>query len=419
MIEAKLPENELGRMHALNEYQILDTMAEQCLDDLVLLASKICEAPVSIISLIDESRSWFKSSYGVPRGEVERKYSICSHAILQQDIFIIEDTLLDERFHDNPTVKSDLGIRFYAGAPLKTYDGFNLGTLCVLDSKPRQLTSDQCQALAVLAAQVVQQFELRKSNFEIQQKNKELEYLNASKDKFFSIIAHDLRAPFHGILGFSDVLETEIETLDEQGIRDIAGYLRSTAQATFKLLENLLQWAMSEGGAIVYNPQSVNMAELMSDVCEILQAVAQKKSIQIECNIEKDLYCFVDLNMMLSVFQNLISNALKFTPNGGQIYISALTQNGQVEITVRDTGVGMSDESFQNFNQRKQIRSEKGTDGEKGSGLGLLLCLQFIEKNRGNVQVTTQKGEGTVFTIYLPIDQTHLPSINHELRMIG
>ena len=123
--------------------------------------------------------------------------------------------------------------------------------------------------------------------------------------------------------------------------------------------------------------------------------------------------------MMLSVFQNLISNALKFTPNGGQIYISALTQNGQVEITVRDTGVGMSDESFQNFNQRKQIRSEKGTDGEKGSGLGLLLCLQFIEKNRGNVQVTTQKGEGTVFTIYLPIDQTHLPSINHELRMIG
>ncbi|WP_151722747.1 GAF domain-containing sensor histidine kinase [Acinetobacter ursingii] len=419
MIEAKLPENELGRMHALNEYQILDTMAEQCLDDLVLLASKICEAPVSIISLIDESRSWFKSSYGVPRGEVERKYSICSHAILQQDIVIIEDTLLDERFHDNPTVKSDLGIRFYEGAPLKTYDGFNLGTLCVLDSKPRQLTSDQCQALAVLAAQVVQQFELRKSNFEIQQKNKELEYLNASKDKFFSIIAHDLRAPFHGILGFSDVLETEIETLDEQGIRDIAGYLRSTAQATFKLLENLLQWAMSEGGAIVYNPQSVNMAELMSDVCEILQAVAQKKSIQIECNIEKDLYCFVDLNMMLSVFQNLISNALKFTPNGGQIYISALTQNGQVEITVRDTGVGMSDESFQNFNQRKQIRSEKGTDGEKGSGLGLLLCLQFIEKNRGNVQVTTQKGEGTVFTICLPIDQTHLPSINHELRMIG
>ena len=176
---------------------------------------------------------------------------------------------------------------------------------------------------------------------------------------------------------------------------------------------------MSEGGAIVYNPQSVNMAELMSDVCEILQAVAQKKSIQIECNIEKDLHCFVDLNMMLSIFQNLISNALKFTPNGGQIYISALTQNGQVEITVRDTGVGMSDESFQNFNQRKQIRSEKGTDGEKGSGLGLLLCLQFIEKNRGNVQVTTQKGEGTIFTICLPIDQTHLPSINHELRMIG
>ncbi|MBK0064153.1 MULTISPECIES: GAF domain-containing sensor histidine kinase [unclassified Acinetobacter] len=420
MIEAELPQNEAGRMYALNGYQILDTMAEQGLDDLVQLASRICEAPVSIISLIDENRSWFKSSYGVPRGEVERKYSICSHAILQKDIFVIEDTLLDERFHDNPAVRGDLSIRFYAGAPLTTCDGFNLGTLCVLDSKPRQLSEHQYQALSVLATQVVQQFELRKSNLEILRKNKELQYLNESKDKFFSIIAHDLRAPFHGILGFSDVLETEIETLDEQSIRDIAGYLRSTAQATFKLLENLLQWAMSEGGAIVYQPQSVNIAELMSDVCEILQAIAQKKNIQIECDIEEGLYCYVDLNMMLSVLQNLISNALKFTPNGGQIYLSARKQQEQVEITVRDTGIGMSDEAFKNFNSRQQIRSEKGTEGEKGSGLGLLLCLQFIEKNQGDLTVKTEKGVGTTFVIHFSTQQSHRSQlINVDYKMIG
>ena len=419
MIEAELPENEVGRMHALSEYHILDTMAEQCLDDLVELASKICDAPVSIISLIDETRSWFKSSHGVPRGEVDRKYSICSHAILQKEIFIVEDTLLDERFNDNPVVQGELGVRFYAGAPLTTSDGFNLGTLCLVDSKPRTLSEDQYKALSVLAMQVVQQFELRKANLEIQRKNQELQYLNESKDKFFSIIAHDLRAPFHGILGFSDVLETEIETLDEQGIRDIAGYLRSTAHATFKLLENLLQWAMSEGGAIVYNPQSINMPELMTDVCGILQAVAQKKNIQIECDIETDLHCFVDFNMMLSVLQNLISNALKFTPHGGKIYLTAHTTQDHVEISVRDTGVGMSDESFNNFNSRKQIRSEKGTDGEKGSGLGLLLCLQFIEKNHGSLSVKTEKGVGSTFVIHLPINVNYKAALNADFKNIA
>lgn len=419
MIEAELPENELGRIHALSEYHILDTMAEQCLDDLVQLASKICDAPISIISLIDETRGWFKSSHGVLRGEVDRKYSICSHAILQKEIFVVEDTLLDERFRDNPIVQGELAVRFYAGAPLTTSDGFNLGTLCLVDSKPRTLSEDQYKALSVLAVQVVQQFELRKSNLEIQKKNQELQYLNESKDKFFSIIAHDLRAPFHGILGFSDVLETEIETLDEQGIRDIAGYLRSTAQATFKLLENLLQWAMSEGGAIVYNPQSINMPELMTDVCEILQAVAQKKNIQIECDIETDLHCFVDFNMMLSVLQNLISNALKFTPHGGKIYLTAHTTQDHVEISVRDTGVGMSDESFNNFNLRKQIRSEKGTDGEKGSGLGLLLCLQFIEKNHGNLSVKTEKDVGSTFVIQLPINVEYKAALNADFKNIA
>lgn len=410
MVEAELSKNEVERISALDEYQILDTMAEQCLDDLVQLTSKICEAPVSIISLIDEKRSWFKSSHGVPRGEVDRKYSICSHAILQDEVFVVEDTLLDERFHDNPIVRGDLNVRFYAGAPLKTCDGFNLGTLCILDSKPRQFNDFQSHALAVLATQVVQQFELRKSNLEIQLKNKELQELNESKDRFFSIIAHDLRAPFHGILGFTDVLETEIETLDEKGIRDIASYLRSTAQATFKLLENLLQWAMSEGGAMVYQPQSVNISETLCDVCEILKALAQKKNIEIECDVEVDLHCFFDLNMLLSVLQNLVSNALKFTPTGRKIYLSAMIKNDLVEICIKDTGIGMSDEALQNFNARQQIRSEKGIDGEKGSGLGLLLCRQFIEKNSGQLMVETEKNVGTTFFIRLPMmEQTEIP----------
>lgn len=402
MIVADLPENEFERVQLLNQYNIMDTAAEQCFDELVLLASRICEAPISIISLLDHDRSWFKSAYGTPRGEVERKYSICSHAILQPEVFVVEDTLADERFIDNPTLRGELNVRFYAGAPLKTSCGHHLGTLCILDSKPRTLNENQIETLRILAHQVVTQLELRRKNEEIQLANRKLTEINASKDKFFSIIAHDLRAPFHGILGFSEVLETEIETLDEQGIRDIAGYLRSTANATFKLLENLLQWAMSEGGTVVYRPREVDIDHIFQNICEILNAIARQKNIRVHCDAEHGLIGFVDINMLTSVLQNLTSNALKFTTSNGHIYLTARRQGEQVSISVRDTGIGMSKEALESFNNRQQIISQKGTDGEKGAGLGLLLCRQFIEKNQGTLTVKTAPNEGTEFTILIP-----------------
>lgn len=403
MIEAELPSNEPERLHALDQYQIMDTEDESCFNDLVQLAANICNAPISIISLLDDKRSWFKSAHGVGCGaEVDRKYSICSHAILHPDILIIEDTQLDERFIDNPTLTGDLNVRFYAGAPLKTSDGHLLGTLCVLDSTPRTLEPKQIDALRTLAKQVMAHLELRKSHRSLQQVNEKLREINSSKDKFFSIIAHDLRAPFHGILGFSEVLETEIEDLDEKGIRDIAGYLRSTAHATFRLLENLLQWAMSEGGAIIYRPQDVQIEQVFQTVFEVLGAMAQRKDVALHNDADPKLMVHVDLNMMTSVLQNLTSNAVKFTRSGGHVYLSAQKVGDKIHISVRDTGIGMPEEQIQEFFMRQQPKSNKGTDGEKGTGLGLLLCRQFVEKNNGEVIIESKPNEGTTFTIIIP-----------------
>ncbi len=402
MIEAELPMNEVERIQVLQEYGILDTGEEACFNDLVQLAAKICDAPISIISLLDQDRSWFKSSFGLPRGQVDRKYSICSHAILQTEVFVVEDTTLDERFADNPIVSGDLNVRFYAGAPLTSSTGHHLGTLCVLDSKARTISDEQVNALRILAHQVMAHLELRKSHQALEINNEKLREINANKDKFFSIIAHDLRAPFHGILGFSEVLETEIEELDEKGIRDIAGYLRSTAHATFRLLENLLQWAMSEGGALVHHPQEVQVEQVFQTIFEILGAMAQKKNIMLHSDVCPELHCFVDINMMTSVLQNLCSNALKFTRSGGHVYLSAHRSGSEVYITVRDTGIGMTKEQIDDFFSRQQPRSLKGTDGEKGTGLGLLLCRQFVEKNNGKMLIESKIDEGTTFTITLP-----------------
>lgn len=156
-------DNEAGRLKALRQYKILDTEPEQAFDDLTLIASQICGVPIALISLVDEDRQWFKSRVGVEVQETSRSVSFCAHAILQQGIFTIPDALTDERFRNNPFVQGDPHVRFYAGAPITTQDGYALGTLCVIDYVPRELTADQKNALSALQRQVSAQLELRRN----------------------------------------------------------------------------------------------------------------------------------------------------------------------------------------------------------------------------------------------------------------
>lgn len=161
-MSAAKPKNESRRLKVLWQYDLLDTVPEEVFDDLTDLAAHICEAPIALISLVDEDRQWFKSRVGISVGETARDISFCAHAILKSDLFIVPDATKDPRFKNNPLVTGKDRVRFYAGAPLVTPDGYALGTLCVLDKKPRKLRPDQEQALRVLAHHVVSQLELRR-----------------------------------------------------------------------------------------------------------------------------------------------------------------------------------------------------------------------------------------------------------------
>ena len=203
--------DEAGRLKALRQYRILDTEPERAFDDLTLIASQICGVPIALISLVDEDRQWFKSRVGIEARESARSVSFCAHAILQDGIFTIPDASKDERFRDNPFVTSNPGIRFYAGAPITTQDGYALGTLCVIDYVPRKLTDDQNKALQALERQVAAQLELRRNLDELRVALQGIDTLSAlipycSTCELNIVIPADMDAMHKVIAGLKEIL---------------------------------------------------------------------------------------------------------------------------------------------------------------------------------------------------------------------
>jgi GAF domain-containing protein len=193
-MNAGTPQNEKKRLKVLWQYDVLDTVPEELFDDLTELAARICEAPIALISLVDEKRQWFKSKVGTPVRETSRDVSFCAHAIQQSGLFVVPDASKDDRFSGNPLVKSEPQIRFYAGAPLITPDGYAMGTLCVIDKVPRELRADQKQALIILARHVVSQLELRRRSRELSDVRQENEGSKAEVERLRSELASARRA---------------------------------------------------------------------------------------------------------------------------------------------------------------------------------------------------------------------------------
>jgi hypothetical protein len=273
-----------------------------------------------------------------------------------------------------------------------------------------EFTETQKQLLQEHCKNFMQQLELKLNHDELKELYEQESALNFSKTKFFSIISHDLRAPFHGLLGFSEILAKERETLDESSIQNIADYLYDTSQSTYNLLESLLNWAMAEGGRFVYHPINFKLRQITDIVTDILKTLALKKNIQLINQVDENLKVYADMNMITSLIQNLVSNALKFTDidGSGKVYIQAQNKGEMVEISVKDSGLGMTDEQIQNLFQPRITMSFKGTAGEKGAGLGLSLCKRFVELNHGEIHVVSKDGEGTTFKVTLPAEREHV-----------
>lgn len=227
--------------------------------------------------------------------------------------------------------------------------------------------------------------------------NRELETTNTEKDKFFSIIAHDLRSPFTAFLNLTKIMSEQITDLSIKEVQEFSNEMRSSAENLFKLLENLLSWTRLKRGLMGFNPETLKLDEIVFSCAYILKSAIESKNQKLNIHLPDDLYVYADRQMLDTVFRNLVSNASKFTPKNGSISINAEIIEDYVQISVSDTGIGIPEDLKEKLFDIGVKTSRKGTEGEPSSGLGLILCKDFIEKNGGKLWLNSKEGEGTTF----------------------
>jgi signal transduction histidine kinase len=237
-------------------------------------------------------------------------------------------------------------------------------------------------------------------------KNEELLNLNAEKDKFFSIVAHDLRSPFNSFLGLTQIMAEDLQSLSMSQIQNIALSMSKSANNLYALLENLLAWSRLQRGMTSFDPKSFMLMPKISESLDLVCEMAHRKGIETNINIQEDLIVFADQNMLESTLRNVVLNAVKFTNKGGKIAISARSASrSSIEICVKDTGIGMNREILDKLFRIDEHISRVGTEGEASTGLGLLLSKEFIEKHGGRIWAESEEGKGSTFYFTFPSNE--------------
>jgi len=240
--------------------------------------------------------------------------------------------------------------------------------------------------------------ERRNTERKLIKQSEELRALNATKDKFFSIVSHDLRSPFQALLGFTQILAEELPTLSLEEIQKIAVSMRKSANNLFHLLENLLAWSQNQRGFIQFNPKPILLSDRIEAATKLVKDIADKKAISLNYNIPQGLSALADVQMFESIISNLVMNAVKFTPKGGKVIIIAKNiSDNSVEISVKDTGIGMNKYQINSLFKLDERTNRKGTEGESSTGLGLIICKEFLEKHKEKLHVESEEGIGSTF----------------------
>jgi len=436
MIPAAIPNNEKQRLEALDRYRILDTEAEQEFDDVVKLASQICNVPISLISLIDKDRQWFKARVGLAAPETHRNLAFCAHVVAQDAPLVVPDATKDERFFDNPLVTGSPDIRFYAGFPLSTPDGFNLGTLCVIDTVARELSQEQAFAVQTLANQIIKQFELKLKIRALEEQNQTLEntiaelknaQMNLVKsEKMASIgqltagIAHEINNPINFVYAGSELLKNMIDDLKKDldkflenpklvSLQEIQGNsseiallsedIFTGAKRVSEVVKDLrLFTRLDEDGY-----KNIDIHKNLEILLKIVGASANPSINWIKDFLDKKIVITCSVKDFNHALVNIFNNAVDAVGecDSKNIYIKTSLEDNFLIISIKDSGIGISNDIkekiFEPFFTTKSIG--------KGVGLGLSIAKTIVEAHEGKILIENSTNFGTEVKIYLPVQE--------------
>jgi two-component system NtrC family sensor kinase len=403
MKKAVFPLNEKERLQALIDYEILDTIIEQSYDEITKLASEICETPIALISLIDKERQWFKSHHGLEAKETPRDIAFCAHAILESKPFIVEDSHLDERFSDNPLATGGPLVRFYAGFPLQTPEGYNIGTICVIDQKPKQLNTTQINSLKILSKHVINLLELNKVLKIKDMQSAQL--INSSKmaslGEIAAGVAHEINNPLTILAGKCKLIErlVDCDPVDKLLVKESIERINVGIARISKIVKSLSSFSReSKNDPMV----TCEVNHIINDTVSLCKERFENHLIEIKMLTADN--CFIEClpSEISQVIMNLILNSHDAIINLPDKWIEIKTkiQDDYIEIRVTDSGKGISEKIVDKLMLPFFTTKEMG----KGTGLGLSIAFGIIQKHHGTFKYDS-KSVNTSFVITLPNQQ--------------
>ena len=397
-------QNEEKRLEALKRYKILDTGVDPHFDHLTKLASLICGTPIALISLVDSDRQWFKSCVGLSANETPRNISFCTYAIQGNEVMEVKDTFMDERFNMNPFVTGDPNIRFYAGSPLKTPDGYNLGTLCVIDTEPKQLTKDQIEALDILSDQVVELMELRRATYELQSAKKQLEdqhQILINKARLQSIgelaggVCHQINNPLAIIVGRSMILRSQLKQKlpEDKDVQKELDVIDQTSQRVSGILKSLRMYAKDFGE----EKHEARICEIVEDAITLLKSRFTVSQIAFNYSNNSNSIVRINKNQISQLVLDLINNSLDAMEESPvkNLKLDLSEDDRHVILTVTDSGEGVKPGDEEN------IFKPFFTTKSRHFGVGLSNAVNFLDQHKGSIKLLKLESP-TTFQVKIP-----------------
>lgn len=392
MLIPKLPSNEQQRLLAVSEYNLVDTLPEEDYDNISKLVATICNVPITLITILDRNRNFFKSHHGISLQESPRDISFCAHAILSDEpIFIIEDARVDERFMQNPLVLQ-AGAVFYAGVTLLNPDGYSIGALCVFDHEPRVLSDSQKEALVILAKQVVNLMELRKQNIRLELAQKSLIQHNIELRNFASHVSHDLKSPLANIMSLTYFLKDDMQGKLSESSAEYLGYIEESAVILKDYIDGILKHYQADE---LLKDQKENVT--LSELCGEIQHLLLAKGDLLECH-GVDEILNINKSALTQILINLVDNALKYNDKSQRkVNIKYVDDLQNHKFLISDNGIGINEDEHENiFNLFTTISHDTI---KPSTGIGLNTVKNLAAKLNGNISVTSEVGVGSVFTL--------------------